>query len=70
MAEQQSTLTGTTGKRKRTRRNYQKEIAGIESYCSATIDVLQSMPTTDFGAGQIAFAENILKKLGGSNGRS
>lgn len=56
------------------RRNFAKEIADIKAYCEATIEIL-SDPISEgngtYTAGQIAFANKILAKIGGnSNGRS
>jgi hypothetical protein len=69
--ETEDTQVITASKKRRNsgatkRRNFFKIVTDLEAYCQATIDVLESAPVTDFGKGQIAMANQVLRKVQGT----
>ena len=71
MAEQ-TVLPGTEKKRKRApRRNFQKEILELETYCRLSIGILREgpEPMSEYGKGQILAFEKVLSRIGDRNGR-
>lgn len=67
-------MTETTEKKRRkTRRNYERELRAIEAYCRSYVEVLEEEPrsTDRYHEGKIIAFQQVLAKIatGGKNGR-